>query len=94
MSFKKGMKGYKVWDPKDKKIILSRDITFDEASIAKPTDSQRVESEKIKRIPQQIENNATPPSIDSSVSFEITPEMTQGDDHIADEDADDVKDRL
>jgi len=53
-----------------------------------------VESEKIKRISQQIESNATPPSIDSSVSFEITPEMTQGDDHIADEDADDVKDRL
>jgi len=33
MDFKKGVKGYKIWDLKDKKIILSRDITFDEASM-------------------------------------------------------------
>jgi len=32
------VKGYKIWD--DKKIILSKDITFDEASIVKPTNSQ------------------------------------------------------
>jgi len=29
--FKKGVKGYKIWDPKNKKIILRRDISFDEA---------------------------------------------------------------
>ena len=36
-----------------------------------------------------MESDATPPSPDSSVSFKITPEVTQGDDHIADEDGDD-----
>ena len=35
--FKKEVKGYKIWDPKDKKFILSRDVTFDEASMLKPT---------------------------------------------------------
>jgi len=96
MGFKKGVKRYKIWDPKDKKIILSRDVTFDEASMVKTTDSQQVESEKTNRISQHVESGATPPSPDSSVSFEITPEVTQGDDHVADEDADEmrIKDKL
>jgi len=39
MDFKKVMKGYKAWNPKDKNIILSRDVIFDMASIVKPIDS-------------------------------------------------------
>ena len=38
-----------------------------------------------------MESDATPPSPDSSVLLEITPEVTQGDDHVADEDANDEK---
>jgi len=73
-------------------MILSRDITFDKTSMMKPTDSQHVESEKTNRISQQVESDGTPPSPDSLVSFEITHEVTQDDDHIADEDVDDDKD--
>jgi len=40
IGFKKGVKGYKIWDSKDKKFVLSRDVTFDEASMMKPTNSQ------------------------------------------------------
>jgi len=43
-------------------------------------------------ISQQVESDATPPSPDSSISFEITPEVTQDDDHVVDEDANDVED--
>ena len=50
--FKKGVKGYKFWDPKDRKFILSRDVMFDEASIVKPTNSQQVESQMANRILQ------------------------------------------
>jgi len=50
--FKKGVKGCKIWDLKDKKIILSRDVMFYEASMVKTTDSQQVESEKTNRISQ------------------------------------------
>ena len=50
MGFKKGMKDYKIWDPKDKKIILRRDVIFNEASMVKPINSLQVESEKINRI--------------------------------------------
>jgi len=36
VGFKKGVKGYNIWDPKNKKCVLSRDVTFDEASMLKP----------------------------------------------------------
>ena len=50
VGFKKGIKANKIWDPKDKKIILRRDVTFDEASMVKLTHSQQVESKKTNRI--------------------------------------------
>jgi len=36
LGFQQGMKGFKLYDPKDKKIIISRDITSDEALLVKP----------------------------------------------------------
>jgi len=48
---KKGVKCYKFWDPEDKKFIFSRDVTFDKASMMKPTYSQQVESEKTCNAP-------------------------------------------
>ena len=84
VEFKKGVKGYKIWDPKDKKFILSRDITFDEASILKSTISKQVEFEKSKRISQQVESDATSPSLEKSVSLKIIPTVTLGSDHVAD----------
>jgi len=47
--FKRGIKGHKIWDPKDRKFVLSRDVTFDEASILKSTISQHVEMRGPKR---------------------------------------------
>ena len=45
VGFKKGVKCYKIWYPKDKKFILSRDVTFEEASMVNPTDSQQMENQ-------------------------------------------------
>ena len=56
---------------------MSRNVTFDEASMVKRTDSQWVESKKTDMISQQMESDATLPSINRSVSFEIAPKMTQ-----------------
>jgi len=53
VGFKREVKGYKIWDLKDKKFFLSRDVTLDEASMLKPTISQQVEIEKTKEISQQ-----------------------------------------
>jgi len=44
VGFKKGVKDYKIWDPKDKKIISSIYVKFDEALMVKPMDSRHVES--------------------------------------------------
>jgi len=67
--FKRGNKGYKIWDPKDKKTILSRNVIFDEASIVKPTDSQQVESKKTTKISQRVKSDGTPYISGSSISF-------------------------
>jgi len=69
---------------------MSRDVTFDKASMMKPTSSQRVESGQTK-VSQRVESDATPPPLDSSVSFEFSPEVTQDGDHVADEDTEDVE---
>jgi len=45
----------------------------------KPIDSQQVESKTTNKISQQVESDATSPSLDRSVSFEIIPAMIQSD---------------
>ena len=52
-----------------------------------------MDSKYTNKISQQVESDATPPSPDKWVSFEITSEVTQGDDHIANVDVDDVEDQ-
>ena len=44
--------------------------------------------EKTNRTSRQVESDPTP-SPDRSVLFEITPEVTQGGDHVADQNTDD-----
>jgi len=93
IGFKRGIKGYKIWDPKDKKFVLSRDVTFDEASMSKSTISQQVEFERTKEVSQQVGSDATSPSLKRSVSLEIIPKVTQGNDQVGEQDADDDVDQ-
>ena len=72
---------------------MSRAVTFDEASMLKHTISQLVEIEKIKEISQQVESDATSPSLERSVSLEIIPTVTHGGDHVADQNVDDDEDQ-
>ena len=60
----------------NRKFILSRNITSDEASMVKPTDFQYVKSQMTDMILQQVESDVTSPSLERSVSFEITPSVT------------------
>ena len=69
VGFKRGTKGFKIWDQKDNKFILSRDVTFDEASLMKPTVSQQVETSKTKELLQQVEIDADPPSLKDQYQF-------------------------
>jgi len=69
LGVKRNLKGYKLWGTKHKKFVLSRYVKFNEASTLRPN-FQHVES-KIKAVSQLVEDDATPRSLVSSVSFEI-----------------------
>ena len=49
VGFKKGVKGQKIWDLKDKKFILSRNVMFDEVSMMKATNSQQIRVNRHQR---------------------------------------------
>jgi len=76
---------------KDRKIVLSRDVTFDESFMVKTPSSQQVESDQTSEISQQVKNDASPPSPDSSVLFRVSSVVTQYEHHVYEgEDTEDV----
>ena len=76
------MKGYR----------LSRHVTFDETSVTKSTVSQQMERTKTKKVSQQVEVDATPPSLVGSVSVKTSPKVTPGENHVARIDTEQVED--
>ena len=72
---------------------MSRDVTFDKASTVKPTDSQQVENQTTDKILQQVESDTTSPSLERLVSFQVIPSVTQEDDQVAEQDADNDEDQ-
>ena len=59
----------------------------------KPSNSQQVKSETIEGISQQVESDATSPSLKRSVSLEIIPMVIQSSGHVAKQDANDDEDQ-
>ena len=41
LGYGKGVKGYKFWDPKVNKVVISRDVIFDENFILKSTQGEK-----------------------------------------------------
>ena len=75
----------------ENKIVLSRYVTFDDASLLKSTVSQQVERKKIKDVSQRVEFDATPPPLVGSVSVKTSPVVTPDGDHVASFDAEQVE---
>ena len=80
LSVKKNIKGYRLWDPENKKIVLSQHVTFDETSVLKSTVSQQVEKTETKEVSQRVEVDATPPSPVGSASEKSSPDVIPGGD--------------
>ena len=59
LGVKRNIKGCKLWDLKNKKIMLSRHVMFDKNSVLKSTVSQQVETTKTKEVSQWVEVDAT-----------------------------------
>ena len=58
--------------------MLSRNVTFDEASILKLTNSHQVESDPTKEISQIVEIDAAPQCPDGAVSIRVPTKVTPG----------------
>jgi len=76
--------------PKNKKIVLSRYTTFDEASLLKPIVSQQVERKTINVVSQWVEVDATSSSPVCSVLVGFSSNVTPGGDRAAVLDAEQV----
>ena len=92
LGVKRNMKGYRLWDPENKKIMLSWHVTFDETSVLKSTVSQQAERMENKEASQLMEVDATSPSPVGSISVKTLPDVTPGGDHIGRVDTEQVED--
>ena len=58
MGITSGVKGYRLWCPETKKIIFSRDVTFDESTMLKKvTNGQQIDGnlQQVEGTPKQVE---------------------------------------
>ena len=54
MGYKPGVKGYKLWCPKSRKVIISRDVVFDETAMLRaPSESSASPPDELSKINQQ-----------------------------------------
>ncbi|KAE8684184.1 Flotillin-like protein 1 [Hibiscus syriacus] len=80
MGITSGMKGYRLWCPKTKKIIFSRDVTFDESTMLRKVTSEKldqtygtpkqVEFEGSKIIPTSKETDVDSPMVEEYLDEE------------------------
>ncbi|KAG8492178.1 hypothetical protein CXB51_009620 [Gossypium anomalum] len=64
LGYKAGVKGYKLWCPKNRKVVISRDVVFDETAMI-PNLSLKDSSNKEnqKQVEHQINTKSTPQAI-------------------------------
>ena len=86
------MKGYMLWDPENKKIVLSQHVTFDVTSLLKSTISQQLERMKSKDVSQWVEVDATPQTLVGLVSVRTSLDVIPGGDHVVNFDVELVED--
>ena len=55
LGYKSGVKGYKLWCSKTKKLVISRDVVFDETSMIQVLASKDSNVETVQRVDKQVE---------------------------------------
>ncbi|XP_026443782.1 uncharacterized protein LOC113343905 [Papaver somniferum] len=78
VGMKSGVKGFKIWNPIDKNIVMSRDVTFDEMSMLKSRGSRQVKNRSTSTSDplHQVEIDETPPITVKSIYVQNTSEDT------------------
>src|SRR5436190_22607260 len=46
LGYQKGVKGFKLWDPKANKVVISRDVVFDEKAMVQRTQGEETRTPK------------------------------------------------
>ena len=65
LGFEKGVKGYKLWDPLARKVVISRDVIFDEKSMLEITQEEK------KQIQTDCSNNKQVMQVELEVAAKI-----------------------
>ena len=69
IGYQEGTKGYKLWDPTEKKVVISRNVTFDESELMKSVDQEAAKDESQVEIEVQIKGQpGEDPQVDEDVS--------------------------
>ena len=55
LGYKFGVKGHKLWCPETKKLVISRDVTFDETSMIQVLAPKDSSVETIQRVDKHVE---------------------------------------
>ena len=45
VGYQEGTKGYKLWDPTERKVVISRNVTFDDSELMKSVDQEAAKDE-------------------------------------------------
>jgi hypothetical protein len=73
LRYEKGVKGYKLWDPKANKVVISRDVVFDENSMLKSTQGEEQQVPEISRSDKQVVQVELETSVQENTSQGIEP---------------------
>lgn len=86
LGFSSGVKGFRLWCPASKKLILSRDVTFDE-SVMFTQNKHKVDQKenKTKGVPQQVEFEAPVTSVIPVQTGDSLTDDSVGEDTVTDE---------
>ena len=54
LEYGKGVKGYKFWDPMANKVVINRDVVFDENSMLKSTQNEKQQGPESSSSDKQV----------------------------------------
>jgi hypothetical protein len=74
LGYEKGVKGYKLWDPKENKVVINRDVVFDENSMLRSTQGEEQQVPESGNSDKQV----VQVEIETSVHMVIFPSKLTG----------------